>query len=139
VKSSVKSSSSNYVLAVFIDFKGAFDYFSWSSLMQRLQEVGCEEMALWKSYFSGRWACAVGVNDTAWVDVTRGCPQESICSPFIWNVMMDTLLRQLEEHCQCCASADDLLVLAEGRSRLEVERKGSEIMHILCEGVFGLV
>jgi len=133
VKNAVKCSSSKYVLGVFVDFKGAFDYLSWKSVLGRLQEVGCVEMALWKSYFSGRRACVVGVNDVVWVDVTRGCPQGSICGPFIWNLMMDTLLRQLEEHCQCCAYADDLLVLVEGQSRLEIERKGSVIMHIIFE------
>lgn len=133
VKVKVQSSVRKYVLGVFVDFKGAFDYLSWSKVLERLREVGCREITLWKSYFSNRKACVVGANGSEWIDVERGCPQGSICGPFIWNLMMDTLLRRLEMVSECCAYADDLLVIIEGQSRLELERKGAEVMQIICE------
>ncbi|KAH8398413.1 hypothetical protein KR215_009766, partial [Drosophila sulfurigaster] len=67
------------------------------------------------------------------VDVARGCPQGSICGPFIWNLMMDSLLRQLELRCKCCAYADDLLILIEGQSRSEIEAGARECLRIVCD------
>ena len=133
VRRSVSESSAKYVLGIFVDFKGAFDYLSWSSVLRRLQELGCRELALWESYFSDRKACVVGASDTVWRNVTRGCPQGSICGPFIWNVMMDPLLRLLGRSYKLCAYADDLLILVEGQSRTELENKGAEVMRDVCD------
>lgn len=128
VRGSVEESSSKYVLGLFIDFMGAFDYLCWDRVVERLREGGCREIKLWQSYFSGREACVLGVNQTVGMDVVRGCPQGSICGPFIWNIMMDPLLRQLERLSKCCAYADDLLVLVEGQSRAELEARAGEVM-----------
>ena len=35
--------------------------------------------------------------------------------------------------CKCVAYADDLLLTVEGQSRVEVERKGTEWMNVVCE------
>ena len=68
----------------------------------------------------------VAVNDVVWKKVERGCPQGSICGPFIWNLMMDELLWKLDESgCKCFAYAD-LLRIVEGQSRVEIERKGTD-------------
>lgn len=133
VRHCVRESTGKYVLGIFVDFKGAFDYLLWDVVIDRLRSVGCQELALWCSYFSDRKACVAGASDTVWRDVVRGCPQGSICGPFIWNLMMDPLLRQLAESYKLCAYADDLLILIEGQSRAELERKGSQVMHYVSE------
>ena len=134
VKEYVRSSECKYVLGVFVDFKGAFDNLEWKRVLERMSEIGCEEMALWKSYFQGRRACMIGVNEVVWRNVERGCPQGSICGPFIWNLMMDVLLWKLDEcGCKCVAYADDLLLIVEGQSRVEVERMGTDWMRIVYE------
>lgn len=133
VKHCVDMSASKYVLGVFVDFKGAFDYLSWDRVLSRLRDVGCREMGIWRSYFSGRRACVTGVNECVWKDVVRGCPQGSICGPFIWNLMMDPLLRRLGGVYKCCAYADDLLILVEAESRAAVERMAQEAMVIVCD------
>ena len=79
---------------LFVNFKSAFDNLEWTRVIEKLREIGCEEMSLWKSYFQGRRACMV---DVLWKKVERGCPQGSICGPFIWNLMMDELLWKLDE------------------------------------------
>lgn len=131
VKECVKTAQCKYVLGVFVDFKGAFDYLSWESVLQRLSVLGCPEIALWQSYFSDRRACVIGVNECVWCDVVRGCPQGSICGPFIWDMMMDPLLTELETVCECSAYADDLFIMLHGESRLELERKGEEAMRMV--------
>lgn len=47
--------------------------------------------------------------------------------------MMDSLLHQLEAECLCCAYADDLLLMVEGQSRLDIERKGGILMGLVGE------
>lgn len=133
VRRTVEGSSSKYVLGVFVDFKGAFDHLDWTDVIRRLEELGCRESGLWRSYFSQRRACVVGSNSVVWKDVVRGCPQGSICGPFIWNLMMDTLLWQLQPECRICAYADDLLLMVEGRSRLQVELLASRLMGVVCQ------
>mgnify|MGYP004589933261 CR=1 FL=1 len=53
----------------------------------------------------------------------------------IWNLMMDDLLWKLDEcvGCKCVAYADDLLLIVEGQSRVEVELKGTEWMNVVCD------
>ena len=75
-----------------MDFIGAFDNLESVRVIEKLKSVGCEEIAVWESYFQRRSACMIGVNDVVWRKVERGCPQGSICGPFIWNLMMEDLL-----------------------------------------------
>lgn len=131
VRDSVESSTSKYILGVFVDFRGAFDHLSWASVVNKLSECGCREVTLWKSYFSGRNAVVVGRCENVTVDVVRGCPQGSICGPFIWNLMMDSLLRRLEQQYKCCAYADDLLILVDGQSRSAIEAGARECLRIV--------
>lgn len=131
VRRCISDSPGKYVLGIFVDFRGAFDYLLWGVVLDRLRSVGCRELSLWSSYFSGRKACVAGTSDIVWRDVARGCPQGSICGPFIWNLMMDVLLRQLAVSYKLCAYADDLLILIEGQSRAELERKGEQAMSIV--------
>ena len=122
----MQGSKCKYVLGVFVDFIGAFDNLEWVRVIEKLGSLGCEEMSLWRSNFQERSVCMVRVN-VVWRKVEHGCPQGSICGPFIWNLMMEDLLWKLNEcGCKCQAYADDLLLIIEGQSRVEVERKGTE-------------
>lgn len=123
-----------YVLGVFVDFSGAFDNLEWQRVIEKLREIECEEIGLWMSYFRERKVCMSGVNDIVWKNVERGCPQGSVCGPFIWNLMMDGLLWRLAHYeCKCVAYADDLCILVQGRNRVDVERKGTECMRMVYE------
>ncbi|KAH8390446.1 hypothetical protein KR009_003075 [Drosophila setifemur] len=131
VKSSVAASSARYVLEIFVDFKEAFDNVKWSAALRRLADLGCREMRLWQSVFYGRSAVIRSSAGTVNVPVTRGCPQGSISGPFIWDLLMDVLLRRLETYCAFSAYADDLLLLIEGNSRAVLEGKGAQLMSIV--------
>ncbi|KAH8366353.1 hypothetical protein KR084_002980 [Drosophila pseudotakahashii] len=131
VKSSVHASPAKYVLGIFVDFKGAFDNVEWSAALRRLAELGCREMGFWQSFFSGRSAEIRSSYEAVNVPVTRGCPQGSISGPFIWDLLMDVLLRRLESYCTLSAYADDLLLLVEGNSRLALETTGAQLMSIV--------
>ena len=47
--------------------------------------------------------------------------------------MMDTLLWTVDSLTKGCAYADELLVIADGNSRFEMERNGTEMMNIVSE------
>ncbi|KAK2577563.1 hypothetical protein KPH14_012910, partial [Odynerus spinipes] len=130
----VNESEYKYVLGVFVDFRGAFDNLEWKCILEKLREVGCEEMDLWQDYFSERKVCMIGARESVWKNVKRGCPQGSICGPFIWNLLMDDLLWRLQRSgCKVVAYADDVLLMIEGRNRVELERKGTEWMTMVCD------
>lgn len=75
-----------------------------------------------------------GARKSVWKEVQRGCPQGFIYDPFIWNLMMDELLWRLRGcECKVVAYADDLLLIVEGQSRVELERMGTEWMDIVCD------
>ena len=131
VKEKVECCPSEYILGIFVDFKGVFDNLNWASIIRRLDEVGCTDLELWKSYFSDRHVCFEGRHDVIWKRVERGCPQGSISGPFIWNLLMDTMLVQLAPLTEYCAYADDLVLLVEGKSRADLERKAGDLMRIV--------
>lgn len=134
VQSAVAVSDRRYVLGVFVDFRGAFDNLGWNHILTKLRRVGCGEIPLWRSYFSDRKAFVAEGKETRHRDVERGCPQGSICGPFIWNFMLDDLLKELfEENCKVVAYADDLLLLIETNSRLEMERKATAMLQRVTE------
>ena len=53
-----------------------------------------------RSNFSDRKASIVGINESVEIGLTRSCPLRSICGPYIWNLMMYSLLEQLESICK---------------------------------------
>ena len=71
VKDYVRMSENKYIPGVFVDFKNTFDNLEWTRAIEKLCEIGCEEMSLWRSYFQGRRACMVGVNDVVWKKVEK--------------------------------------------------------------------
>jgi len=127
-ENTVANSRERRVLGIFVDFKGAFDNVEWSAVLDRLVDVGCREIDLLKSYFSGRSASIISCYEAVTVAVTRGCPQGSVSGPFIWNLLMNVLLQRLEPHCALSAFADDLLLFVDGNCRADLERKGEHIV-----------
>ncbi|CAB0041982.1 unnamed protein product [Trichogramma brassicae] len=132
----VDHSSAKLVAGVLVDFKGAFDYLSWHSILDRLDLVGHsnEEMGLWSSYFADRSVFLMNrrSDQVARRSLERGCPQGSIGGPTVWNLALDELLWQLEQvGIPVVAYADDTTCLAEGESRDQFEAS--------VERAFGLI
>lgn len=98
-----------------MDYKGAFDNLEWVRVIETWREIGCEDMSLWRSFFQGRRACMVSMDDVVWRKIESGCPQATICGPFKWILMRDGLLWSLKQ-CEYkgVAYADDLLLIVEG-------------------------
>lgn len=120
-----------YAIGIFVDFRGAFDNIEWPAILRKLVQIGCREAATWLSYFSNRRSCMVGRQDVVWRDVTRGCPQGSICGPAIWNLLMNDLLTDLENAgIRHVAFADDLLLIIGSNSRAALESSSAAAVRI---------
>ena len=57
------------------------------------------------------------------------------CGPYdIWNLCMDVLLDQLcATNTKCVAYADDLVLIVEGETRVEIESKSSTCMRVVYD------
>ena len=130
----MENSSSKYILGIFIDFVGAFDNLTWEAILRKLNFVKARDLKLWRSYFSDRFVVFEGNSQEFRREVTQGCPQGSICDPFIWNLVMNDLLLSLfNAGVKSVAYADDLLILVEGNSRKDIEDRGTDMMGIVAD------
>lgn len=121
-----------YVVGIFVDFKGAFDHLNWGSIIRKLHDIGCREIAVWRDFFKDRRSCLMGKRLEEWRELTRGCPQGSISGPIIWNIMMDELLTTLTTAgIRHVAYADDLLLIIDGRSRDTLELSSNAAMELV--------
>ncbi|XP_045508097.1 uncharacterized protein LOC123703931 [Colias croceus] len=123
-------------VVVSLDIEGAFDSAWWPAIKVRLAEVGCPANVrrVISSYLSER-----GVKVRyAGVEVSRGtskgCVQGSIGGPILWNLLLDPLLWMLEEMGVFCqAFADDIVLVVEGDTALEIETKANRVLNVISE------
>ena len=64
--------------------------------------------------------------------LSRGCPQGSVLSPILWNILVNSIFEvPLPEGCSIRAFADDIAVTVEGGSRLDIESKANKVLSCL--------
>ena len=130
----VSSAPTKYLMGIFVDFKGAFDYLEWGVILDKLRGMELPEVPLWVDYFRSRSVVLVNSAGSVTRSVERGCPQGSICGPTIWNLMLDDLLSALADNgLRVIAYADDLLVLIPGNSRAELERLAADALVLVVD------
>ena len=116
--------NSGMALGTFLDIEGAFDNVSFSAI-ERALDNKCE------SKLVNRWIMGMIETRTITVElngskktiqIKRGCPQGGILSPFLWNLVVDSLLSFTKNKIPCDMQgfADDLALLAT----LELSRSG---------------
>ena len=131
LRRAVDASEQRYVVALLFDISGAFDNVWWPLVLKNLRDRCCPRnvFEVMVSYFSDRRVVLELGSSSVSKRATRGCPQGSVLGPACWNLMFDDLLRSLEASIgnNFVAYADDLLVLVEGDSRSELEKKGQGI------------
>lgn len=135
VREIVDASIKNVIIGLLFDATGAFDHLRWSTILEELEKRECPRnlFLLVASYLSKRKVRIEGKYDSVERLIDRGCPQGSILGPDFWNVSLDNLLLILEGRgINVVAYADDLMVIIEGDSRREIERKGQEATDLIC-------
>ena len=108
-----------FVLGTFLDIEGAFDNVSFKAISETIHNSPVDKStAGWiVNMVSNRNISITHKNCTKRIRVKRGCPQGGILSPFLWNLIVDDLLRfaanKIPGYLQ--AFADDLVALSEGQ------------------------
>ena len=107
-----------YVLGTFLDIEGAFDNVSFKAISNALHDSPLDQSTIgWiMSMVTNRFITITHKNISRRFKVERGCPQGGILSPFLWNLVVDDLLKSSAKDTPgyLQAFADDLVVLAEG-------------------------
>ena len=108
--------NSGMALGTFLDVEGAFDNIAFNAIERALKQK-CESAAV------NKWIMSLLQNRTTTVElngckkiikIKKGCPQGGILSPFLWNLVVDSLLSYTKDRIPCDLQgyADDLALLA---------------------------
>lgn len=82
-----------------LDIEGAFDSGWWPAIRVRLAEENCpiNLTRVMDSYLNDRKVRVRYGGEEYTKATNKGCVQGSIGGPIIWNLLLDRLLKQLEE------------------------------------------
>ena len=112
-----------FVLGTFLDIEGAFDNISFSAIKKTIEKSKVDSVTCnWIfKMISNRFTTITFRNITKRFKITKGCPQGGILFPFLWNLVVNSLLEKQTNKIlgYLQAFADNLVILAEGND-LEV-------------------
>ena len=117
-------SRKNIAAVVSLDIEGAFDNAWWPAILSQLHSrhnVSDEILGLLSDYLNDRSVKLQYLGEEILKRTNKGCIQGSTCGPTLWNVLIDSLLRDealTGVHLQ--AYADDILIIVEGKSGEEI-------------------
>ena len=108
--------NSGMALGTFLDVEGAFDNISFDAIKKALENK-CDSIGTnaWiMSMISHRTITVEIHGNSKTLKLHKGCPQGGILSPFLWNLVIDSLLNYKRDQipCDMQAFADDLTLLA---------------------------
>jgi len=113
-----------YVAAISLDVKGAFDAAWWPAILASLRQLRSPGnlYKLCGSYFKDRTAFLTMNNGMTQRNISKGCPQGSASGPGFWNILFDSLLNlEYRQNTKVIAYDDDLMILVKGSNQVEVE------------------
>ncbi|GBM10684.1 Putative protein in type-1 retrotransposable element R1DM [Araneus ventricosus] len=116
------------VFVLSLDVAGAFDSVWRQSILSRLVIAGCPMniFRVMRDYFSDRKVVFFHDDEQWTFGAERGVPQGSCSGPFLWNVVLDTVLDVgLPEGCFLQAFADDLVLVVRGLSKEDLAARGT--------------
>lgn len=105
-------------MVAFLDISGAFNNVSFTAIIRALQEKGLHSSLIrWiQNMLSSRLILTCRGEANMAVLVDRGCPQGGVLSPLLWSLVVDGLLRELEERgIAAQAYADDVAITLVGK------------------------
>ncbi|GFV37905.1 putative 115 kDa protein in type-1 retrotransposable element R1DM [Trichonephila clavipes] len=119
-----------HTASTFIDIKSAFDNVDWSTLFHIFHSyrIPLHFQKFIHSYLTNRVIIWTDNTFTIKKQIFKGCPQESVLSPTLWNIYFNPILSLNSELFLLQAFADDLAVVSFGLSRREIEDNTNKIL-----------
>lgn len=105
-------------LATFLDIQGAFDNTSHLSILKALEDTGINHtLCSWiETLLSDRIIQMNIFDESIEKKSTRGCPQGGVLSPLLWNLVVDSLIKSLNDRGYYTQGyADDIVILILGK------------------------
>ena len=105
------------MLGIFLDIEGAFDNVSFEANYKALQKTDIDSTIInWIFNMVVNRQTTVQLNITKTIKIGKGCPQGGVLSPFLWNLVVDSLLElsYMDTTAYLQGFADDLVILTEG-------------------------
>lgn len=128
----------NYVIAVFLDFKRAFETVDRNILLQKLSCMGLKDNVLswFKSYLSNRQQRVKFKNCVSEsLYVRHGVPQGTVLGPLLFLLYINDLVRVIDG-CSIELFADDTMIYLAGRNlegmQQTINRNLEKIFEWLC-------
>ena len=108
--------NSGMALGTFLDIEGAFDNVAFHAIEKALnKKCASSNTNNWiMSIIKSRSATVEIHGNKKTIKIVRGCPQGGILSPFLWNLVVDSLLNYTKNRIPCDIQgfADDLSLIA---------------------------
>ncbi|XP_063378586.1 uncharacterized protein LOC134665540 [Cydia fagiglandana] len=119
------------VTLISLDIEGAFDSAWWPAIRVRLAEENCPVglRQMMDSYLKDRSVTVRYAGEQYGLETSKGCVQGSIAGPILWNLLLDPLLKSLQargDYCQ--AFADDVALVVDGSTAMEIEAKANSAL-----------
>ncbi|KAI4484960.1 hypothetical protein M0802_012917 [Mischocyttarus mexicanus] len=130
----IKATKEKYLMGIFMDISGAFDGAWWPKIMDKLREFDAPRNItnVIRDYFRNRKVTLKMENIEEEKILERGCPQGSVLGPLLWTIIYDGFLKlETGEGTSKIGYADDGLILVEGKSRKEIERRCERAMEVV--------
>ncbi len=105
-------------LGAFLDIEGVFDNTCTDIIEESAKRLGFDDLTCrWiSSMLRGRLVSATLLGCSKTVTTTRGCPQGGVLSPLLWNLVVDGLIRIINDSgVYAQAYADDVVILVSGK------------------------
>lgn len=121
---------SGMALGTFLDIEGAFDNVAFGAIEKALSRTcPSNKVRKWIMTLIKSRSITIDIHGASkTIKITRGCPQGGVLSPFLWNLVVDSLLNytKLEIPCDMQAFADDIALLATLESPSKNDKQGSD-------------
>ena len=119
-------------LLLSFDVQNAFNTLRWDVVLDVLSRRGVDRhvRALLGDYFNNRGITVHSYEGTVVRDIYAGVPQGSVLRPFLWNVVYDGLLTELDMGGagRAIAYADDIALLFSGRNLSQVRTQMATVL-----------
>ena len=124
-----------HVLGIFLDIQGAFDNLPYHAIRKALNRTAAKGMICdWiMDKIENRHIELKSSGTTISRKIPKGCPQGGVLSPFLWNLVIDSLLKEFQKHENVQAFADDVCLLSIGKVRYGIETKAKNTMKQIIE------